>query len=225
MSPTLKDSETTLSRILSHAKPCRCLIHLLLFHLPTNNMMAAVSDLHTQKIGTGITLESQQHSLPSSALTTVSEIMNAQSLIMRQTGEVTRRERRICFVVHTGCFVSVCSSKNPQGFKEVRGNPSPYCCQFCKAVATRLHGLSDVFKIVAADEDRESFQKLLPTSLQSFVIVCVVVLIKRWNRSMELILKGISKQLRASGFKGQCIISLYSVNKIMFILDCALASQ
>lgn len=82
-----------------------------------------------------------------------------------------QKRATICFVVHTGCFVSVCSSKNPQGFKEVQGNPSPYCCQCWKAVATRSHGLSDVFKIVAADEDRESFQKLLPTSLQSFVIV------------------------------------------------------
>lgn len=147
MSPTLKGLETTLSRILSHAKLCRCLIHLPLFPLPTNNIMAVVSDVQKQKIGMGMTLATQQHLLASSAQTAIPECMNAQSLIISQKEEVTRREWCICFVVHTGCSMPVCS-QNPQGFKGVHGNPSPHRCQLCKVVATRSHGLSDIFMII-----------------------------------------------------------------------------
>lgn len=189
MSPTLKDLETTLSRILSHAKLCRCLIHLPLFPLPTNNIMAVVSDVQKQKIEMGMTLATQQHLLASSARTAIPECMNAQSLIISQKEEVTRREWYICFVVHTGCFMPVCS-QNPQGFKGVHGNPSPHRCQLSKVVATRSHGLSDIFydyqqqlKLV------ESFQKLFPTILHSPMMVFIMVLIRRWKGSMEVFVK------------------------------------
>lgn len=49
MSPTWKDFETSLSRILSHAKLCRGLIHLALFPVPANNIIAVVSDVQKQK--------------------------------------------------------------------------------------------------------------------------------------------------------------------------------
>lgn len=142
MSPTLKDLETCLPCTLSHAKLCRGLIHLALFPLPTNNIIAVVSDVQKQKIGIGMTLATQQHMLASSAQTTISECMNAQSLLISQKEEVTRRERCICFVVHTGCSMLVCS-QSPQGFKGLHGNPSPH--KLCKVAATSSLGFSAIF--------------------------------------------------------------------------------
>lgn len=180
MSPTLKDLETTLSRILSHAKLCRCLIHLPLFPLPTNNIMAVVSDVQKQKIGMGMTLATQQHLLASSARTAIPECMNAQSLIISQKEEVTRREWCICFVVHTGCFMPVCS-QNPQGFKGVHGNPSPHRCHMASVIF--FYDYQQQLKLV------ESFQKLFPTILHSPMMVFIVVLIRRWKGSMEVFVK------------------------------------
>lgn len=215
MSPTLKDLETTLSRILSHAKLCRCLIHLPLFPLPTNNIMAVVSDVQKQKIGMGMTLATQQHLLASSARTAIPECMNAQSLIISQKKRKSPEESDASALWCIQAASCQCAARTLKALKGSMGIHLPTAVTWLKWYFLWLSTAVEIgWKLSKAISYNitQSHDGIHCGSDQKMEGI---------NGS---VCEGINKQLLVSGFKGQSIISQYSVSKIMHILDCVLPS-
>lgn len=79
MSAPLKDLVTApASSIHSHAKTCCCLIHLPIFPLRINSIIAALIDVQKQQIGKGNSISEPAMFATPPDLTTISQFVRAR---------------------------------------------------------------------------------------------------------------------------------------------------